>query len=278
MVKHNEETKHSIALSFSDLSFWCYDCDTYVISSKFTEVYNHFYKQKFGNIRQDDVEGLINKISEMHIGETDSKDKEAVTDTESKVEEDKTEDEKTPEEEKMVKTEEPKKDGDEEEKAFSREEFIQKLKNGEYKKITLLTGAGISVSAGIPDFRSPHTGLYTTLKGKYDMDDPSEIFNLETFIKKPEMFYNFSKEFNWDQYDPTPTHYFIGFLHHKGLLDMNFTQNIDGLELKAGIPNEKVIAAHGNLSGAHCPKCKIEVDLAIFKEHVEREEVWYCEK
>lgn len=123
-----------------------------------------------------------------------------------------------------------------------------------YRNITILTGAGISVSAGIPDFRSPKIGLYATLKEKYDMDDPSEIFNLDTFLSNPEMFYDFAKEFNWDEYEPTPTHYFISFLNKKGLLQMNFTQNIDCLELKSGLPEEKLVAAHGNLSAAHCPK------------------------
>lgn len=141
----------------------------------------------------------------------------------------------------------------------------------------MLTGAGISVSAGIPDFRSPKTGLYTILKGKYDMDDPSEIFSLTTFLEKPEIFYDFAKEFNWDEYDPTPTHYFVSFLAHKGLLWKNFTQNIDCLELKAGLPKDKLIAAHGNLSGAHCPKCKKIVSNDAFKAHVKSGEIFYCE-
>lgn len=124
-----------------------------------------------------------------------------------------------------------------------------------YRKIIVLTGAGISVSAGIPDFRSPKIGLYATLKKKYDMDDPSEIFSLQKFFDSPELFYDFAKEFDWTKYDPTPTHYFISFLNHKNLLDMNFTQNIDCLELKAGIPESKIVAAHGDLSGVKCPRC-----------------------
>lgn len=147
-----------------------------------------------------------------------------------------------------------------------------------YRKVTILTGAGISVSAGIPDFRSPKTGLYATLKEKYDMDDPTEIFSLDTFLKKPELFYDFSKEFNWDEYDPTPTHYFIGLLHKKGLLGLNFTQNIDCLERKAGVPGEKIIPAHGDLSAAHCPKCKSSASLENFKSHVKEGKIYYCEK
>ena len=46
---------------------------------------------------------------------------------------------------------------------FTREALISVLKNNEFKKIVFMTGAGISVSAGIPDFRSPNTGLYANL-------------------------------------------------------------------------------------------------------------------
>lgn len=140
-----------------------------------------------------------------------------------------------------------------------------------------MTGAGISVSAGIPDFRSPKIGLYATLKEKYDMDDPQEIFNINKFLKEPEIFYDFSKEFNWDQYDPTLTHYFIGFLNKKGLLDNYVTQNIDTLELKAGIPKSKMIAAHGDLSGCECPKCHQVAEMAEFKRHVNEGTIYYCE-
>lgn len=106
---------------------------------------------------------------------------------------------------------------------FNFDKLIAGLKEGTYKKILVLTGAGISVSAGIPDFRSPKIGLYATLKGKYDIDDPSDIFNIEYFKSNPEVFYDFSKEFDWTKYDPTPTHYFIKLLNEKGLLYMNMT-------------------------------------------------------
>lgn len=80
-----------------------------------------------------------------------------------------------------------------------------------------MTGAGISVSAGIPDFRSPGTGLYDNLK-KYNLPRPDAIFNLSYFQKKPEAFYELVSNFiDIDKFNPTPTHYFCKLLHDKGL-------------------------------------------------------------
>ena len=64
------------------------------------------------------------------------------------------------------------------------------------------------------------------------------------------------KDFNLDHCKPTSTHYFIRLLDEKGLLSMNLTQNIDDLELKAGMSEDKICQAHGNMRTAACSKCK----------------------
>lgn len=97
-----------------------------------------------------------------------------------------------------------------------------------------MTGAGISVSAGIPDFRTPGSGLYSNLQ-EYDLPYPEAIFTLDYFVKKPEPFYKFMTHFDLKNYEATPTHYFIKMLHDKGILLKNMTQNIDNLEEKTGI-------------------------------------------
>lgn len=97
-----------------------------------------------------------------------------------------------------------------------------------------MTGAGISVSAGIPDFRSPGTGVYDNLK-QYDLPTPEALFTLDFFRKKPQAFYQFSKEFDLTKFDPTPTHYFVKLLEEKNILRLCMTQNIDNLEAKTGM-------------------------------------------
>lgn len=60
--------------------------------------------------------------------------------------------------------------------------MIDGLKNKTFKKIVFMTGAGISVSAGIPDFRTKGTGLYSQLE-KYKLPYPESIFELSYFKK-----------------------------------------------------------------------------------------------
>ena len=56
------------------------------------------------------------------------------------------------------------------------EELCGRLKKGQYRKVIVMVGAGVSVAAGIPDFRSPGTGLYDNLK-KYDLPSPQVLTN-----------------------------------------------------------------------------------------------------
>ena len=75
-----------------------------------------------------------------------------------------------------------------------------------------MAGAGISVSAGIPDFRTPGTGLYDNLQ-KYDLPHPQAIFSIDYFRERPGAFYALCRELWPGTYAPTATHLFIRLLH-----------------------------------------------------------------
>lgn len=86
-----------------------------------------------------------------------------------------------------------------------------------------MTGAGISVSAGIPDFRSPKTGLFHNLK-EYDLPYPEAIFTLDYFLEKPEPFYTLAGSFlDLDKYEATPAHHFAKLLHDKEMVKYYLT-------------------------------------------------------
>lgn len=134
------------------------------------------------------------------------------------------------------------------------------------KNIMVITGAGISTSLGIPDFRSKGTGLYSKLE-HLGLGDPQEVFDIDVFKDDPSIFYSVAKDIipSTDRF--TPTHRFIAMLHERGKLLTNYSQNIDNLEIKAGVPAEKLVQCHGSFGSASCIKCGWQtVGESIFPE------------
>ncbi|XP_016310815.1 NAD-dependent protein deacetylase sirtuin-3-like [Sinocyclocheilus anshuiensis] len=128
------------------------------------------------------------------------------------------------------------------------------MKLGRVRNIVVVAGAGISTASGIPDFRTPGTGLYANL-AKYDIPYPEAIFNIDYFSDNPHPFFSLAKELFPGHHCPNYVHYFIRMLHQKGLLLRMYTQNIDGLEKLCGIPDDKLVEAHGSFATAACHLC-----------------------
>lgn len=128
----------------------------------------------------------------------------------------------------------------------------------ERKNIMVITGAGISTSLGIPDFRSKNTGFYSKL---LDMgySEPEQVFDIQNFDEDPATFYKLAGDIIPDLEKWTPTHQFIRLLQDKEKLLTNYTQNIDNVESHAGIRREKLIQCHGSWATATCRKCKYQV-------------------
>ncbi|KAJ8298618.1 hypothetical protein KUTeg_022678 [Tegillarca granosa] len=109
-------------------------------------------------------------------------------------------------------------------------DLAQSLKEDVYKNVVVVAGAGISTPSGIPDFRSPGTGLYDNLQ-QYRIPYPEAIFDIDYFHQNPRPFFTLAKElYPTGKYRPNYIHYFVRLLHDKGLLLRMYTQNIDGLE------------------------------------------------
>lgn len=128
------------------------------------------------------------------------------------------------------------------------------------RKIIVITGAGISTSLGIPDFRSKNSGFYERLRD-LGFEDPEEVFHIETFDVSPDLFYNMAHMvLPDDALGVSPTHAFIRLLQDNGRLQRNYTQNIDDLEGLAGIDRDKIVQCHGSFATATCRKCKHKVE------------------
>lgn len=152
------------------------------------------------------------------------------------------------------------------------------INSPECKQIIVLCGAGISVSAGIPDYRSKN-GFFNTLdklvddpklqltsKQKSDIIEcPEYIDSIELFEENPVALLQTIRIFYEKKYKPTKTHWFLRLLDLKGKLHRVYTQNVDSLELQVGISDsatnkncEKILQCHGRLTSASCYNCSKE--------------------
>ncbi|KAM8876821.1 NAD-dependent protein deacetylase sirtuin-3, mitochondrial isoform 2-T2 [Synchiropus picturatus] len=145
--------------------------------------------------------------------------------------------------------------------------IAKRLGDHQFKKVVVMAGAGISTPSGIPDFRSPGSGLYDNLQ-QYNLPYAEAIFEINFFLHNPEPFFALAKELYPGNYQPNLTHYFVQLLHKKGLLLRMYTQNIDGLERLAGIPPEMLVEAHGSFSTATCTVCRRKYEGADLRPDV----------
>lgn len=118
-----------------------------------------------------------------------------------------------------------------------------------YGPAMVLTGAGISTESGIPDFRSPGTGLYNSI-------DPMEYLSVQAMQSRPAVFWKYFTETFQPvaKVEPNGGHIALARLEADGYISAIATQNIDGLHQKAG--SRSVFEVHGHLRTCHCYSCK----------------------
>jgi NAD-dependent deacetylase sirtuin 2 len=145
------------------------------------------------------------------------------------------------------------------------QDIVNSLKFKKFKNIIVMAGAGISTSCGIPDFRTPGTGLYDNLQ-RFNLPNPEAMFTLDFFKKNPQPFYTLAKELLPGSFQPSTTHKFIKLLQDQGILLRCYTQNIDGLEQIAGVFPNLIFQVHGGFDSAHCVECGAVCDMQEFKK------------
>ena len=134
------------------------------------------------------------------------------------------------------------------------------------ESVVALTGAGISVPSGIPDFRTPGTGLWANV-------DPMEVAHIEVFRRDPERFWRFygDRFHALEHKQPNAAHRALARLERAGLLDAVVTQNIDRLHDKAG--TRALVEVHGTIGHSSCAGCASRYDLPVVRERREADAV-----
>jgi NAD-dependent deacetylase len=125
----------------------------------------------------------------------------------------------------------------------------------EARSVVALTGAGISVPSGIPDFRSPGSGLWENV-------DPMEVAHIDAWRADPERFWHFygDRFTTLEGKQPNGAHRALVELERRGKLDAVITQNIDMLHRKAG--TRSLVEVHGTIEHSSCLACGAAYPLA----------------
>jgi NAD-dependent protein deacetylase/lipoamidase len=125
---------------------------------------------------------------------------------------------------------------------------------GQSRHAVALTGAGVSVPSGIPDFRTPETGLWSKV-------DPMEVAHIDVFEREPERFWSYYRPRfqSLGDKEPNRAHEVLAELERRGLIEGVVTQNIDRLHRAAGSQN--VIEVHGSIETSSCRRCATAFEL-----------------
>ena len=206
MLMHALDSSHALALSFSDLSFWCYHCESYIVDLDLTQIYRLFCEKKFGKPENPNAYRTTAHASE-----------------EEKVEYFDTE----------------------EELDAKIDTLARWIREANY--FTAFTGAGISTSAGIPDYRSGFNTVLPTGAGCWER----KAANIKG-APKPSLKTSILKAL------PSPTHMALVDLMNAGYLKYLLSQNVDGLHRKSGIPVDRLAELHGNANVERCRSCGTE--------------------
>ena len=152
-----------------------------------------------------------------------------------------------------------------------RQELLDLL--GRSRRWLVLTGAGCSTEAGIPDYRDADGAWKRRQPVQY-----REFMDDELARKR----YWARSMVGWSAFGrarPGATHRHLAALESSGHVHHLITQNVDGLHQASGVPDEQVIELHGNATYASCLECGARYELAPIREaFLEDETLPLCER
>lgn len=139
-------------------------------------------------------------------------------------------------------------------------------------KIAVLTGAGISTSAGIPDFRGPE-GVWTK------HPEQMNVYDIQAFLTSKD-----DREYSWRWQKESPVwnaqpgvaHQALVKLEKAGLLTLLATQNFDGLHEKAGNSDHVIVNLHGTIASSHCMRCHKKYKTADIMDQLDANPDPHC--
>lgn len=142
------------------------------------------------------------------------------------------------------------------------------------KNIAVLTGAGISTSAGIPDFRGPD-GVWTK------HPDQMSVYDIDLFMNDKEQ-----REYSWRWQKESPVwkarpgeaHKALVRLEKAGMLSLLATQNFDALHEKAGNSDDVIVNLHGTIGTSHCMSCGAAYKTADVMDRLDEEPDPHCKR
>ena len=142
------------------------------------------------------------------------------------------------------------------------------------RRVAVLTGAGVSTLSGISDFRGAN-GFYTKGSLLYGVRR-EELFDIGFFRRRPEVFYQYAREYLYPMLDKTPSiaHTTLAAMQKQGLCGTIFTQNIDTLHSKAGATD--CVELHGSLREHFCIDCGRTFPTPEIRKRAEKEPVPRC--
>lgn len=229
MKSHCDETGHCLAISFSDLSCWCYSCDSYIVSPAIRDFLNILYLGKFGRLPPTVTAEVINcdntKLTKIQSSypppqriqqQLPNKDVKSASNAKGHLKDDEIQEYLDSDDVLEAKL----------------DEFAQIYR--EANKVVTFTGAGISTSAKIPDYRGP--------QGVWTLRDRGEKVKFDTPIEEAQ---------------PTFTHRALkAFTDNREKPHFIVSTNVDGLHRKSGVPADDLSELHGNIYCEECCCCQ----------------------